>query len=87
MKIVDAAKLTDITRIISLTVMLAYMALLFIRFIKIYLSIVLISVISVSTIFYYYNARKRVVNRVVHDCKNATFPSPSGLIWSVAVWN
>ncbi|RYD98762.1 MAG: hypothetical protein EOP54_06580 [Sphingobacteriales bacterium] len=71
MKIVDAAKLTDITRIIFLTVMLAYMALLFIRFIKVYLSVVMMSVISFSAIFYCYNARKRVVNRIVHDCKNA----------------
>ncbi len=77
MKIVDAAKLTDITRIIFLTVMLAYMALLFIRFIKVYLSVVMASVISLSTIFYCYNVRKRVVNRIVHDRKSAVFPRPS----------
>ncbi len=76
MKIVDAAKLTDITRIIFLTVMHAYMALLFIRFIKVYLAVVRMSVISFSTIFYCSNARKRLVNRTVHDRKRAAFPRP-----------
>ncbi|MBC8988178.1 hypothetical protein H9X96_20685 [Pedobacter sp. N36a] len=72
MKIVDAAKIMDIARIISLTVILAYMALLFIRFMSFYLSGRMWSInISIQTIFNCPYARKRVVNRIVHDCKNA----------------
>lgn len=73
MKIVNAAKLLDIARIISICVMLAYRALLFIRFIKVYLSVGLMSVISLPTIFYCSNARKRVVNTTVHDHRNSIF--------------
>lgn len=76
MKMLDAAKLTDIAKVISLTVMLAYMALLFIRFIKVYLSVGSMFIISLSTIFYGCNARKRVFNRIVHDRKSALFPRP-----------
>jgi hypothetical protein len=72
MKIVDAAKIMDIARMISLAVMLAYMAMLFIRFMSFYLSgrIWYIN-ISIQTIFNCPYARKRVVNRVVHNCKHA----------------
>ena len=72
MKIVDAAKIVDIARITSLAVMLAYMAVLLIRFMSFYLSgrIWYIN-ISIQTIFNCPYARKKVVNRVIHDCKNA----------------
>jgi len=72
MKILDAAKVIDIARIISLAVMLAYMAVLFIRFMRLYLSgrIWYIN-ISIQTIFNCPYARKRVVNRIVHDHKNS----------------
>lgn len=74
MKIVDAVKIQDIPRIISLSVMLAYMAVLFIRFIKVYLSVVIVYVLSLTTVLYCYRVRKRVVNRIVHDRKSAVFP-------------
>jgi hypothetical protein len=77
MKVLDAAKLTDITKMLSLSVMLTYTVWLFIHFIKTYLSVV----IGFKTIFLQIvigcpNARKRVVNRVVHDFKDAIFPGP-----------
>ena len=77
MKILDAAKLTDITRIVSLSVMLAYTVLLFIRFIKAYLSVAIgFMTIFLRTVFGCPYARKRVTNRVVHDFKDAIFTEP-----------
>lgn len=72
MKIVDAAKIMDIARLISLTAMLAYMAVLFIRFMRFYLSGQIWYInISIQTILNCPYARKRVVNRIVHDHKNS----------------
>lgn len=74
MKIVDAARITDIARIISLTLMLAYMALLFIRFMVFYLSgLIWYTNISGWTVFNCPYARKRNSNRIVHDHKNSVF--------------
>ncbi|CAM4253175.1 hypothetical protein SAMN06265348_10816 [Pedobacter westerhofensis] len=74
MKIVDAAKIIDIARIISLAAMLAYMAALFIRFMLCYLSaFVHYLIVHLETIFNCPYARKRVVNRIVHDHNNSIF--------------
>lgn len=72
MKIVDAAKITDIARIVSFAVTLAYMAVLFIRFMNFYLSGKIWYInISIQAIFNCRYARKRIQNRVIHDCKHA----------------
>ena len=74
MKIVDAAKIMDIARIVSFAVMLACMALLFIRFMNFYLSAcVHYLIVQRGAIFDCPYARKRVVNRIVHDHKNSVF--------------
>lgn len=88
MKTIDAAKIMDIAEKLISMLMLAYAALLFIRFIR----------TSMRMCIYYFTkyiqpffkcayARKRVVKPIIHECKDALFPSPSGLIWSVADWN
>lgn len=74
MKIVDTAKITDMARIISFVTMLAYAALLFIRFISGYLSCCVEYIfIHLETIFNCAYARKRVINKVVHDRKYTVF--------------
>ncbi|MBT2560085.1 hypothetical protein J7E50_02470 [Pedobacter sp. ISL-68] len=79
MKIVDAAKITDIARIISLAVMLAYLALLFIRFMSSYLpNRIWYTTISMRTGFNCPYARKRTRNRIAHDRKFALFQRYGG---------
>ncbi len=75
MKVLDAAITMDIARVISFTAMLAYTVLvLLIRFINFCLSANTgYMPITMQTAFNYAYARKRVVNRTIHDRKNAVF--------------
>lgn len=71
MKTVDTAKMRDIARFISFKVMYAYMAALLIRFMRFYLSERLSCIYrSILTTFNCPNVRKRIQNKVVHDCKD-----------------
>lgn len=88
MKTLDAAKIMDIAEKLISMLMLAYAALLFIRFIRSYMGVcIYYFTIYIQPLFKCAYARKRVVHRVAHQCKDALFPSPSGLIWSGADWN
>ena len=73
------AKLIDITSHLYLKVMLAAMALLLNRMLFLY-GLVLVRVITIISFCISTYARKRVINRVIHDRKYATFPiCPNGI--------
>ena len=72
------AKLIDITSHLYLKVMLAAMVLLLNR-IRYFYGLILVRVITIISFCITTYARKRVINRVIHDRKYATFPiSPDG---------
>lgn len=74
MKTLDTAKLTDIVQLISLAVMLAYLAVLFIRFI---IGCIMLRIWFCTSylrgVFYDCFARRWAGNRVVHNRKYAVF--------------
>lgn len=67
------AKLIDITSHLYLKVMLAAMVLLLNR-IRYFYGLVLVRVITITLFCITTYARKRVINRVIHHRKYATFP-------------
>ena len=73
MKTLGTAKFTDMTHRISVAVMLAALALVLSRFLHLFGTIPLGFILMARPCDCAY-ARKSVVNRVVHDRKNATFP-------------
>jgi hypothetical protein len=75
MKTLDAVKIMDIAGTLIPLAMLAAIAILAIRFIRTYMGICIdCFTIYMQPFFMCAYARKRVVNRIIHDCKNAVFP-------------
>jgi hypothetical protein len=74
MKILDTAKITQVARIISFIVTLAYMVMLFIGFIVYYITAVIRIYIYYGKLdLWYPYAQKRVHHRFVHDRKHSLF--------------
>ena len=74
MKPFDAATITDMAEAFASKTMLAVMAMLCIRFIRAYMAAsVWFYTLSVAPFFICACARKRIVNRVTHQCKFAVF--------------
>jgi hypothetical protein len=80
MKMLSAAELIDIAGILSLIAMLAYMAVLVLRFIRKYMEVnERHSAVYDQPGFNCPYARKRVVNPIVHNRKHAVFAvNPDG---------
>lgn len=77
MKMFDAAQITDMMGILILLSLLAAIAMAVIRFFRSYGKPAgqhSIKLAPVLPYFSYPYARKRVVNRIVHDCKHTVFP-------------
>jgi len=72
MNTLSTAKLIDITSNLYLKVMLAAMALLHNRIIRFY-GLMMVRVMTIADFCIFAYARKRVINRVIHDRKNAIF--------------
>lgn len=74
MKVLDTAKITQVARIISVIVTLAYMVMLFIGFIIYCITIVIRIYIYYRKLdLWYPYAQKRVHHRFVHDRKHSLF--------------
>lgn len=75
MKTLDAVKTMNIARTLIPVAMLAAIAILTIRFIRMYMvACIDYFTIYIQPLFKCAYARKRVLNRIAHDCKNAVFP-------------
>jgi len=74
MKVLDTAKITQVARIISFIVTLAYMVMLFIGFVIYYIAAVIrIYVYYGKLDLWYPDAQKRALHRFVHDRKHSLF--------------
>ena len=74
MKTLDAAKTRNMAEVLASKIMLAVMASLCIRFICAYLiASVWFQIIPVASILTFTCARKRIINRNIHDRKFALF--------------
>lgn len=80
MERLNTAELMDIAGIFCLIAMLAYVAVLLLRFIRKYIEVTEQHyAVYVQPDYYCPYARKRIAKRVVHDCKFAVFPiNPAG---------
>ena len=81
MKTLVAVNIVDIARTLLLLALLAAIGILFIRFIRRYMGkCIEYFNIYIQPFFMCENNRKKIVNKVIHDRRNAPYPSGFGTV-------